>query len=260
MMLEVKNVCVSFGRIEIVKDVSFAVEPGDWLMLVGPNGAGKSTLLNAIAQLTPYTGSVYLGKTDIKSLKPAERACQMGLLRQDNPVGYHFTIEEIVELGLYARQRGWLSSESKARDKIEAALDQVGLFEMRAQSALTLSGGELQRAFLAQLFVQDPPLLLLDEPTSHLDLNYQIQTLELLDRWRQEKGRAIVSVVHDLSLAKRFGSHALLLNSGRCEGVGRMEDVLTDARLNAVYGLDVRAFMRDLLAEWRDAPQVEVDL
>ena len=136
-------------------------------------------------------------------------------------------------------------------DKVEQALRMVGLWEMRRQSALTLSGGELQRAFLAQLFVQDPPLLLLDEPTSHLDFNYQIQTLELLDRWRQEEGRAIVSVMHDLSLARKFGSHALLLNKGVAHGFGPLEEILDDQHLNDVYGLDVRRFMKTLLEQWQ---------
>lgn len=251
MMLEVKNVSVAYGRIEIVKDVSFSVAPGDWLMLVGPNGAGKSTLLNAIARLAPSTGQITLDRRPIEDLKPAERAAKMGLLRQDNPVGYHFSIEEIAELGLYAKRAGWLATKQRDDDKVEQALRMVGLWEMRRQSALTLSGGELQRAFLAQLFVQDPPLLLLDEPTSHLDFNYQIQTLELLDRWRQEEGRAIVSVMHDLSLARKFGSHALLLNKGVAHGFGPLEEILDDLHLNDVYGLDVRRFMKTLLEQWQ---------
>ena len=117
---------------------------------------------------------------------------------------------------------------------------------------LTLSGGELQRTFLAQVLAQDPKLLLLDEPTNHLDLIYQKQIFALISSWLREPGRAVVSVVHDLSLARSFGTDALLMDHGRQIAHGSAAQVLTPERLNAVYGMDVPAWMRSLYAQWAE--------
>lgn len=252
-MLKVSHLSVSFGALDILKQISFHVREGEWLMLVGPNGAGKSTLLMAIAQLMPYAGSVEIEGRDAAAMKAAERASRMGYLRQDNTVGYHFTVEEIVGLGAYAKRGSWLKSDAAEADlrRVDAAICQVGLSAQKKQSALTLSGGELQRTFIGQLLVQDPPLLLLDEPTSHLDLKYQIETLDLLQSWQREKGRAVVSVVHDLSLALKYGTHALLLDEGIVAAGGPIKEVLTDEHLNRVYGLPVRPFMTDMLGQWK---------
>ena len=117
---------------------------------------------------------------------------------------------------------------------------------------LTLSGGELQRTFLAQVLAQNPKLLLLDEPTNHLDLIYQKQIFALIGQWLQTPGRAVVSVVHDLSLARAFGTDALLMDSGRKIALGRANDVLTPANLDRVYGMDVAAWMRGLYSQWAE--------
>ena len=135
---------------------------------------------------------------------------------------------------------------------VEQALTLTGLQDKRRQSVLTLSGGELQRTFLAQVLAQDPKLLLLDEPTNHLDLIYQKQIFALIGQWLQTPGRAVVSVVHDLSLARAFGTDALLMDSGRKIALGRANDVLTPANLDRVYGMDVAAWMRGLYSQWAE--------
>jgi iron complex transport system ATP-binding protein len=126
----------------------------------------------------------------------------------------------------------------------------TGMEPFRKQSVLTLSGGELQRTFLAQLLTQDPQLLILDEPTNHLDLVYQKQIFELIKSWIKDTGRAVISVVHDLSLAKAYGTHALLLDRGRVVSSGETGEVLTSEHLNSVYSMDVRAWMRQMLSQW----------
>ena len=136
---------------------------------------------------------------------------------------------------------------------MRAALEQTGLYEQRHQSVLTLSGGELQRTFLAQTFCQDPRLLLLDEPTNHLDLVYQKQVFDLIQSWRQKKDRAVISVVHDLSLARAYGTRAILLDRGRVVADGPMEEVFSDEVLNRVYRMDVREWMMRMLAQWKEA-------
>lgn len=254
-ILQVKDLSVSIGELKIVDKVSFSVEPGQWLMIIGPNGAGKTTILNAISRGISYTGSVLYEGTDIRSWKPRQLARRMGLLSQRYNVGYAFTVDEIVRLGLYAHGSMLSGSRSGSEDKIDRAIRLTGLEHVRDHSALTLSGGELQRTFLAQLFVQDPRLLMLDEPTNHLDLVYQKQVFELIREWLRESGRAVVSVVHDLSLARAYGSHALLLSGGRIAALGDIREVTAPQLLNEVYSMDVYSWMRSMYSQWTDPEQ-----
>jgi len=250
-MLQVNNLSVCYGTHKVVDDLSFRVEEGQWLMIVGPNGAGKSTVLNAITQGVAYSGSILLHGKDIRTMKAACRAREVGVLAQTHYVGYEFTVEEVVRLGRYAHSAGLFSAGSDADTAaVEDALALTGLQDLRAQSVLTLSGGELQRTFLAQVFAQDPQLLLLDEPTNHLDLVYQKQVFALIADWVKKPGRAVVSVVHDLSLAKAFGSDALLLHRGRAVAEGPVKEVLCPQYLDPVYGMDVCAWMQTMLAQW----------
>lgn len=251
-MLQVNELSVSYGTHTVVDHLSFQVEEGQWLMIVGPNGAGKSTVLSAITQGADYSGSVLLRGSDVKRLKAAQRARDIGVLAQNHFVGYEFTVEEIVRLGRYAYSSGLLSGRKDSDDEaVEKALELTGMAPQRRQSVLTLSGGELQRTFLAQVFAQDPKLLLLDEPTNHLDLVYQKQVFALISQWLKTPGRAVVSVVHDLSLAKAFGTNALLMHKGRTIAVGAVDKVLSSDKLDPVYGMDVYDWMRTMLAQWK---------
>ena len=251
-MLKAERVTVCCDGQVIVDDLSFALEAGQWLMLVGPNGAGKSTLIRAIAQGVPYTGSITLDGRDIRAYKPAQLAQRIGVLSQQHSVGYAYTVEEVVGLGRYAYSAGFLSGrDDEGPAKVEQALHITGMTELRHASMLTLSGGEMQRAFLAQVFAQDPSILILDEPANHLDLVYQKHIFSLIGEWLKQPGRAVLSVVHDLSLARRYGTHAVLMHQGRCVAWGLMDDVLTPDNLQAVYGMDVNQWMRELLGQWQ---------
>ena len=130
------------------------------------------------------------------------------------------------------------------------ALSLTGLTELAGQSVLTLSGGELQRTFLAQLFAQNPKLLILDEPTNHLDLVYQKQIFALIQQWLKDSGRAVISVVHDLSLARAYGTHALLLDKSKAICYGTVGEVFQSELLNKAYGMDVRQWMQTMLGQW----------
>ena len=252
-MLDVDRLSVRYGTKQIVESLSFSVSEGQWLMIAGPNGAGKSTALAAITQGAPYTGRVLFEGQDVKNMKPALRAQAIGVLAQNHFVGYGFTVEEVVRLGRFAYSGGLLGrSREDDAAHVERALTLTGLQDKRRQSVLTLSGGELQRTFLAQVLAQDPKLLLLDEPTNHLDLIYQKQIFALIGQWLQTPGRAVVSVVHDLSLARAFGTDALLMDHGRLAALGQANSVLTPANLDRVYGMDVAAWMRSLYSQWAE--------
>jgi len=250
-MLRAEDVTVRYGERAVVCGLSFALGEGQWLMLAGPNGAGKSTLIRAIAQGVPYTGRIVLENRDIRAFKPAQLARRVGVLAQRHSVSYGYTVEEVVGLGRYAHSAGFLAGrDEEGARRVEEALAMTGLAPLRHASVLTLSGGELQRAFLAQVFAQDPRILILDEPANHLDLVYQKHIFSLIDAWRVRPGRAVISVVHDLSLARRYGTHAVLMDGGRCAARGTMDEVLTPENLARVYDMDVYGWMREMLGQW----------
>lgn len=250
-LLEAKNISVHYGSLDIVENISFSVAENEWLMIAGPNGAGKSTLINALSQAVKYDGLVQFNGKDVSKMTSAKRGRRIGVLTQDQNRGSSFTVEEIVRLGRYSYSRGIFSAFSEEDKKaVENALEITGLSSLRSQAASTLSGGEFQRTFLAQAFAQNPKILLLDEPTNHLDPAYQKQIFELIGKWVRQEGRAVVSVVHDLSLAKAFGSNALLLNGGHCVAFGGIAEVLNAENLEGVYGINMNEWFGKLLEQW----------
>ena len=251
-MLKASHITVRYGEHTVVDDLSFQLREGQWLMLAGPNGAGKSTLIETISQGVPYAGAIELEGQDIRRYKAAQLARKVGVLAQKNSVGYAYSVEEVVGLGRYAYTSNFLSTRDEGgRDQVEKALELTGLLDLRRASVLTLSGGELQRTFLAQVFAQNPQLLILDEPANHLDLVYQKHIFSLISQWLKQPGRAVLSVVHDLSLARRYGTHAVLMNRGRCAAQGEIDAVLTPENLRSVYDMDVYAWMHEMLEQWQ---------
>ncbi len=251
-MLQGNGVTVRYGERTVVNQVSFRLEEGQWLMLAGPNGAGKSTLIEAIAQGVPYTGEMLLEGRNIRTFKATQLARRIGVLSQRSAAGYAYTVEEVVGLGRYAYAGSFLSGrDTDGARQVEQALSLMGLTELRHKSIMTLSGGELQRTFLAQVLAQNPRILILDEPANHLDLDYQRHVFTLLQDWLKQPGRAVISVAHDLSLAKRYGTHTLLMHQGQCVAQGPTADVLTPETLSRVYRMDVYAWMRSMLSQWQ---------
>jgi len=251
-LLRGDHVTVRYGSRAVVDGFSFRLGEGEWLMLAGPNGAGKSTLIEAIARGVSYTGDIRWEGEDIQTLKASRLAREIGVLSQKNHVGYAYTVEEVVGLGRYAYRTGFLSAkDDQGKQAVEKALEMTGLTDLRHASMLTLSGGETQRVFLAQVFAQNPRVLVLDEPANHLDLKYQQHIFSLIQGWLKEPGRAVFSVVHDLSLARRYGTHAILMDHGKNISEGRIDEVMTPENLRRVYGMDVYAWMREMLAQWQ---------
>lgn len=251
MMLSVRGLSAGYGGMDAVREVSFSLEPGQWLMICGPNGAGKSTLVKAVTGTLPFQGTVTLYGQDVRRMKPAALARRMAVLSQRVHTEYDFTVEQVVALGRYAHRKSFLrSGDPEGEAHIDRGLAAVGLTDKRTARLSELSGGEVQRAFLAQVFAQDPELLVLDEPANHLDVTYQKQIFDLIDQWRQVPGRAVMAVVHDLNLARRYGTHALLLDRGHMAAAGEIGAVLTGNRLAEVYGMDVLGWLREMLRCW----------
>lgn len=255
-MLEAQELTVRYGAACALWPVSFRVGEGEWLMVAGPNGAGKTSLLNALAQAVPYGGRVLLCGRDARPMRSRERARCLGLLSQSHSISYAFTVEEVVRMGRYAYGGPLGSLTAQDERAVDEALAFTGMEAYRGHSILALSGGEVQRAFLAQVLAQSPRVLLLDEPASHLDIAYQQQIFGLIQTWLKQPGRAAVSVVHDLSLARRYGTRALLLRGGRGVAEGQAAAALGAGNLQKAFGMDVQGWMRGLLSLWADgAPE-----
>ncbi len=253
MNLTASHLTVRTGGKTLVRDVSFTVRDGDWLMIAGPNGAGKSTLVRAVTGAMSAEGTATLDEENLAAMRPARRARLLGVLSQETRLSGGYTVEEIVALGRYARRRGVLSRvDEGAEAAIARALALTDLTERRRQSVATLSGGERQRVFLAQVFCQEPQILVLDEPGNHLDLQVLRGLMDTIDAWRRAPGRAVISVMHDLSLARLYGTHALLMERGA--GLfGPVDEVLSAENLSRVWRMDVGEWMKALYAQWAEA-------
>lgn len=251
-LLEVNNLRVQYGNHTVADDLSFTVKEGDWLMIVGPNGAGKTSVVNAVSQSVPSQGEVFFEGKNVKKIKPKQLAQNIGVLSQNHFVAYSFTVEDVIKLGRYPYSPQIFGSlNDNDNEKIRKAVEMTGMESFLAKPVTALSGGELQRTFLAQVFAQDPRLLILDEPVNHLDLVYQKQIFELVEKWLSQKGHAVISVVHDLSLAKAYGTHAMLMDRGRIVSQGTTTNVLTKENLDAIYSMDVCEWMKKMLCQWQ---------
>lgn len=252
-MLEVRHIRTGYQKTEIIHDVSFEVSRGEFLCIVGPNGCGKTTLLRAVAGILPYQGEVCYDGTSVARLSRLEIAQKAAFLTQMSEVTFPYTVRETVLLGRYSHRKGLLSGYSKDDYRItDETLERLDLTSVADRMINQLSGGQLQRVFLARAVVQQPQLILLDEPTNHLDLSFQLQFLDYLRDWMKESGRAVLGVLHDVNLVRSYADRVLLLQNGEALACGPAAEMLTGDRLQTLYGIDVRRWMLDSLKKWED--------
>ncbi|KAF6632954.1 ABC transporter ATP-binding protein [Paenibacillus sp. EKM208P] len=238
--LEVAGLTRAYGEFHALKNISWSVDEGTWWGIIGPNGSGKSTLLHLLSGVDqPTSGNVHIYGKKVGSYSRKELSRLIAVLQQEGlpPVGY--TVREVVEMGRFPHQ-DWLGRE-KGVD-VEAITDRVlerlGLTTLADRALDRLSGGQRQRVALAKVMVQEPRILLLDEPTTYLDLRYQLEFMELLADWRQETGVTIIAVLHDLNLTAQFCEDLLVLKDGMVEGLGASSKLLTEDRIRRVYGVE----------------------
>jgi iron complex transport system ATP-binding protein len=251
-MLEVKDLRAGYGSGDVIRNITFKVEKGECLCVLGPNGCGKSTLLKSIARIIDYRGSILVDGGDISGIPRKQLAQKIALLSQNMQVFFPYTVYETVSMGRYAWSQGVLKNLS-AEDKtiINDTLRKLDIWDIKERMIDELSGGTLQRVFLAKTMAQTPRLILLDEPANHLDLKHQIALLDYLKSWVKENDTSLIGVFHDLNLSRYFGDTAILMNEGNLAARNNMEEMLGNEILKTVYGLDIRAFMRDSLEKWK---------
>lgn len=240
-VLEVQNLCVSLSGQSVLEDIDMDVERGAWIGLIGPNGSGKTTLLRALTGLIPYTGRISLLGRPLRAWSLRERARRMALVRQVRPPAFDFTVGELVLLGR-TPHKGLIATWDLADRKLmQDALELVDLGGFEDRDLGTLSGGEQQRCFLAQALVQQADILLLDEPTTYLDVHHQFGFMEHVSKLR-DRGITVIGAVHDLELAARFSSRLLMLERGRVAVFDAPERALTPERLRRVFRMDAHAW------------------
>lgn len=236
-----ENLSVRLSGIDILSRLSFRVECGRLTGLLGPNGSGKTTLLRSVSGIQQSSGTLEVLGRSIASWRPRDLARRLAFVRQSASMSFDFRVSELVLLGR-SPHKGWLQDYSREDLHImKHALDLVDLTPLEDRSVHTLSGGELQRAFLAQALVQEAEVLLLDEPTAHLDVHYQFEFMELIQDFVKQ-GRSAVVVFHDLEIAARYADELIVLDRGRLAATGPPIDVLTRDLIADVFRMEARLY------------------
>jgi iron complex transport system ATP-binding protein len=238
-MLSLSNVSVSYGQRRVLDGVTLEVASGQVVALVGPNGAGKSTLIRAVSGVVPMqSGEAHVNGEALLTLSTMERL--VSVVPQAHSLPAAFTVEEVVLMGRTAHL-GWLGRAGESdRQLVRHALEQTQLLALSERYVGELSGGEQQRVLLARALAQDTPVMLLDEPTTHLDLHHRENLIRMIRDLALNKNLAILMVLHDLNLAGLYAQRVALLVGGRLEATGMAAEVLTEARLSQVYDMHVR--------------------
>ena len=235
-----EQLVLTYGKTTVVDDVTLALQPGHVTALVGPNGSGKSTLLRSLARLHPVSGgSVHLGEGAASLLSSRDFAREVTLFSQSRPAPQGLSVREVVSFGRHPYRRRFAGLNDNDRKAIDHAMTLTGVQHMGDRAVGELSGGEVQRVWLAACLAQETGVVLLDEPTNHLDLRYQIETLDLVRDLADEHGVAVGIVLHDLDQAARVADTLLLLSAGRVHAAGDPIEVLTAENIAAVYEISV---------------------
>lgn len=237
--LTANNLTLGYDGITIVKNLDLTIPKGKITALVGANGCGKSTLLRGLARLLkPHGGTVCLDTTDLFKLSTKEVAKKLGILAQGPVAPEGLTVRDLVACGRFPYQN-WMQQWTKEDERfVEMALETTRMKELGERELDTLSGGQRQRAWIAMALAQNTDILLLDEPTTFLDLAYQIEVLDLLWELNQNHGTTLVMVLHDLNHACRYADYLVAVKQGRVYSYGPPEEVMSKTTVQEVFGLD----------------------
>lgn len=230
----------------ILTSMSGEFPEGSITALIGPNGSGKSTLLSILSQLrSPSSGNVFLNDQELHQLSRVDIARSMALMPQRNPVPSTLTVKDLVAFGRHPHRPWYRRLSHEDKYLIDWAITEAGVAAYQDRLLSGLSGGELQRCWLAMVLAQDTPILMLDEPTSWLDIHHQQALLNIVRRLNREFGKTIIWVLHDLNQALHYSDRALLLHHGKLVDAGEVNDVITAKRVTDVYQTPVRDHMID---------------
>ncbi|MGC6769319.1 ABC transporter ATP-binding protein [Enterococcus sp. LJL51] len=238
-MIEIKNVSKRYGEKVVVSEVQLPVAEQKLTAFIGPNGAGKSTLLSMMSRLIPKdTGEIYLDHSEVKSWKQSELSKKLSILKQANNIDLKISVRELVSFGRFPYTKGRLKKEDY--EKIEEAMAHLGLTELADAMIDTLSGGQLQRVYIAMVIAQDTNYILLDEPLNNLDMNYAVQMMQILRRLVDDFGKTVVIVLHDINFAASYADEIVAMKDGKMFAHGTTDEIIQSKTLNKLYDMNIR--------------------
>ncbi|MBP7332444.1 MAG: putative siderophore transport system ATP-binding protein YusV [Firmicutes bacterium ADurb.Bin373] len=238
--LKINDIECSYGAVKVLNGLTFSISSGSFTGIIGPNGSGKSTLLKSLSRvLKPVKGTVLLNEKDLYRMGPQEVAKKMAVVPQETAVNFSFTVKDIVIMGRSPHLGRFQNEGEKDFAAARQAMALTGTLHLADRLITAVSGGERQRVIIARALTQEPEIILLDEPTSHLDINHQVEILSLLQRLNRENNLTIISVFHDLNLAAQYCDSLILMKKGAVFTVGEPAAVLTSGNIKEVYGASV---------------------
>lgn len=247
-MIEVDKLYFSYGNKKILNNISFKIFENDRLCIIGPNGSGKTTLLKSLCNILDFQGSILIENKNIKDIEVYKTVAFMS---QISEIYFDYSVFDTVMLGRYSSFKDKIFSIPDKKDKeiVLECLEKLKIIRLKDKSINRLSGGELQKVFLARVFAQNPKIILMDEPANHLDLNSQIELINNLKEWASEDSRCIAAVMHDINNVFNFANKILLLNGGEILYFGDSDNFNLEL-LNKIYNADVVEYMRNFLKKW----------
>jgi len=251
-ILEVKNLCAGYDNGHVLENISFTLNKGDFISILGRNGSGKSTLVKALQGLLKnVTGIVKVDGEEVSTLKPRKIAKKIAYVPQIFSFSFEFNVLEIVLMGRYAHQSRLKGSSSLDSQIIDEVMNLTQISRLKDKKIAHLSGGERQRVFIARALAQDTPLLFLDEPSSHLDINYQIEIYQILKQLREEKGKTILSTEHNINLVIPYSQKIMFLKEGSVKALGPPQSLITKDYIKEVFQaeVDIRENLHSKLPE-----------
>jgi len=243
--LNVRGLCVTLDRKEIIKGIELSIALGEWVCIIGPNGAGKSSFLKALAGIVDSSGEIFIDQTDLRQLSERDRACWVAYVAQEPIMPVGMKVFDYVLLGRTAHLKMLATESPKDLEIAHYVINELDLAEFIDRDVATLSGGERQRVAIARALTQASPIVLLDEPTTALDVGYQQEVLELIDRLRMEKKIAVITTMHDLTISGLYPDRLLLLAHGEIVETGTAEEVLTSENIAKYYQANVSVVLHE---------------
>ncbi|MEG1002317.1 iron ABC transporter ATP-binding protein [Clostridium sp.] len=236
-MIEIKNLCKSYGDKSVVSDVTFNIEKGKITSFIGPNGAGKSTVLSMISRLMDIdSGEVYIEGIELKKWDSKELSKKISILRQSNNINIRLTIKELVSFGRFPYCEGKLKEEDEKL--VNSAIEYMKLSDISDKYLDELSGGQRQRAYIAMIIAQDTDYILLDEPLNNLDMKHSVEMMKLLKEMVHDLGKTIIIVLHDINFASCYSDNIVALKDGKVVKNSKSEDVIRKCELCEIYDMD----------------------
>ena len=239
--ISVKNLSVAYEKNIIINNMSLSIPKGEISIIIGSNGCGKSTLLKSIARvIKPKSGEIYINEKNIKNQKEKYIATQVAFLPQGPISPSGITVRELVSYGRFPHQKLIGGLNSKDKEVIDLVIEETGLKEFSDREIESLSGGQRQRAWIAMTLAQETDIIMLDEPTTYLDMSYQLEVLEILEKLNKEKRITVVIVLHELNNACRFASNIIGLKEGKIICQGEPKKVINKETLKEIYGIEAQ--------------------